>query len=536
MVREESQQVAPSGYTWLEIDSQDDYDRLADILDIEFEPETIADQLKNSISSEVSGVLVEHDYIDKDYRSTFYNFYAKMGRPYRQDCVRLHFFDKDVILSESPLDLQGPDAWLEGHYFGYMVLRPTILATLGRSLLSPRIRIGACGTAIQSQHKVHLLGHTLSVWGFPSMAQPADIAVCAHVSCWAILRHYSEQYAQHRELLVHDITMLAQPFDPGGLTPSLGLNLYEAERIFQAAGCYPLMIVREWDDSAQEYVDDDRFFAQMLSYLDSGFPLFVSLQSEAMDNEGHAIVLAGYDWRDESGDSREDSSHVWSLVNSFLAVDDNMLPYSSVGIGDDTGSKADTGNYYKAKDFDAFIVPLPDKIFYPAQAVESFSLNTMYPIFKAVLNLPEKDTLLRRYFITTVSALRRFARENVSQFGDELTDLLMHLKTAQFVWVIEYASKEQWHDRHITARVVLDASASRKDEQPMWLCHNHELAIVFDRSSGVPGGREIALRRPANTPLSRMETNLHPVRSPSVDRPTNATGASETRRNAWTEG
>ena len=82
------QDVAPGGYTWLEIDSPDDYD----ILDVEFEPEAIAWELKNNISSEVSGVLVEHDYIDKDYRSTFYNFYAKMGRPlspvsaYETDC------------------------------------------------------------------------------------------------------------------------------------------------------------------------------------------------------------------------------------------------------------------------------------------------------------------------------------------------------------------------------------------------------------------------------------------------------------------
>ena len=528
---EDPQDVATGGYAWLEIDSPDDYDRLVDILDVEFEPEVIAWKLKNNISSEVSGVLVEHDYIDKDYRSTLYNFYAKMGRPYRQDCVRLHFFDKDVAFSESPLDLQGPDNWLEDHYFGYMVLRPTIWATLGRSLLSPRIRIGAWGNAIQSRHKVHLLGYTLSVWGFPSMAQHADIAVCAHVSCWAILRHYSEQYAQHRELLVHDITMLAKPFDPGGLTPSLGLNLYEAERIFQAAGCYPLMIVREWDDDAQEWVDDDRFFVQMLSYLDSGFPLFVSLQSEAMDNEGHAIVLAGYDWRDGPGASKEGSSHVWSLVNGLLAVDDNMLPYSSVSIGDGTKSDVDIENY-TAEDFNAFIVPLPDKIFYPAQAVESFSLDTMYPIYKKMLKLPEEDTLLRRYFITTVSELRSFARENISQFGDELADLLMHLKTTQFIWVIEYASEEQWSDRHITARVVVDASASLKDEQPMWLCHNHELAIVFDRSSGVPKGSKIALRRPADTPLSRMEPNLRPVRPRPAGQPANAVSVPEPGRNA----
>ena len=509
---EERQDVAPGGYTWIAIDSPDDYDELVGILDVEFDPGRIVRDLKSNISSEVSAVLVEHDYIDKDYRSTFYNFYAKMGRPYRQDCVRLHFFDKDVAFSESPLDLRGPDNWLEDHYFGYVVLRPTIAATLGRSLLSPRIRIGARGKAIQSRHKVHLLGYTLSVWGFPSMAQHADIAVCAHVSCWAILRHYSEQYGQHRELLVHDITRLAKPFDPGGLTPSLGLNLYEAERIFQAAGCYPLMIVREWDDEAEEWVDDERFFAQMLSYLDSGFPLFVALESEAMGNEPHAIVLAGYSWREGPEVTGMETSHVRSLVDSFLGVDDNMLPYSSVSMAERTRSGVDVENY-TAEDFTAFIVPLPDKIFYPASAVESFSLGALYRSSKSVLNLPEEDDLLRRYFITSVSGLRRYARDNRSQMGDELVELLMHLRTAQFVWVIEYASKDQWNDRHIAARAVLDASASRTDEQPVWLCHNHDLALVFDRTAGVPRARVIPLGRPSGTPLGRMETNLRPVRS-----------------------
>ena len=76
------------------------------------------------------------------------------------------------------------------------------------------------------------------------MAQHVDIAVCAHVSCWAILRYYSETFPQHREYLVHDITQLVAPFDPGGLVPSLGFNVEGAERVFQAAGCFPLLVVK----------------------------------------------------------------------------------------------------------------------------------------------------------------------------------------------------------------------------------------------------------------------------------------------------
>ena len=509
---EESKDIAPGSYAWLDINSPEDYDRLVDILDVEFGPKAIAWELKNNLSSEVSGVLVEHDYVDKDYRSTYYNYYAKMGRPYRDDCVRIHFFDKEVVFTDSPLDLRGPDPWLEDRYFGYIVLRPTIVATLGRSVLSPRIRVGAGGEVIQSSHKVHLLGYTLSVWGFPSMAQHADIAVCAHVSCWAILRHYSEQYPQHRELLVHDITRLAKPFDPGGLTPSLGLTEYEAERIFQAAGCYPLMIVREWDDEAKEWVDDQQFFGQLMSYLESGFPLFVGIDSEAMGSEGHAIVVAGYSWRDTTVAPSEENSHVWSQIDSFLAIDDNLLPYSRVSIEDSSRSRSN-GTIYTARDFTAFIVPLPEKIFYPASAVEEFSLDALYRSYKKTLKLPDNEVFLRRYFVTTVSALRRYCRQNASQMGEELLALCMQLKTAQFVWIIEYATEKQWKDKQIAARAIVDATASPKDAQPMWLCHNHDLAVVFDRSSGSLKGREVPLKRAQGTPLGRMEINLQTVRS-----------------------
>ena len=43
----------------------------------------------------------------------------------------------------------------EHRYFGYIVLRPTINATLGRTVLSPGMRLGAHGRAIQSVHYVN---------------------------------------------------------------------------------------------------------------------------------------------------------------------------------------------------------------------------------------------------------------------------------------------------------------------------------------------------------------------------------------------
>ena len=349
-----------ASYVWIDLEDGNGYDQLLDVLEQEFNPKAIAASLRSQVTDAAKAVLVERGYVDKDYRSTFYNFYAKKGRHYRSDCVRLHFFNGAVRYDEARTDIVSGDGRLQDHYFGYIVLRPTIVATLGRSVLSPDIRLGATGRAIQSVHYVNLLGHRLPVWGFPSMAQHVDIAVCAHVSCWAILRYYSETFAHHREYLVHDITKLAAPFDPGGLVPSLGFNVSGAERVFQAAGCFPVLVGK------QKSASEDAFFSQLLAYLESGFPLFV-----AMPGEKHAVVIVGYSWRQSATPPSPSSSHVWPQVETLLAVDDNLLPYSTVPL--DSPTTAAGSPSYTAKSFEAFIVALPDKIYYPADAVEGFS-------------------------------------------------------------------------------------------------------------------------------------------------------------------
>jgi len=226
-------------YTWMTLASAVDLSQLEQHIDPEYAPKYVAAKLAAGFSDAVKGILIESNYIDKDYRSTYYNFYSKKGRRYRPNCVRLHFFDGTVSFDEPTLKLSTPDHRLTDHYYGFMVLRPTGVATIGRSVVTPDVRRGAIGFIIEACHKVHVLGHTLTIHGFPSMDQHIDIAACAHAACWSILRHYSERYNNYREYRTHDITMLAQQFDPGGFIPSRGLALSQAERVFQEAGTFP---------------------------------------------------------------------------------------------------------------------------------------------------------------------------------------------------------------------------------------------------------------------------------------------------------
>lgn len=196
--------------------SSSDFSQLSDHLSLEFDPKNVAKMLSSTASSAVAAVLIEYPYVDKDYRSTYYNFYSKKGRFYNRQCVRLHFFRTGVSLIENFQLEPSDDNVLSNYYFGFMVLRPTWSWTIGRTTLSPTFLKSFAGHVMVAQHKVHLLGRRINVSGFPWMQQHTDIAVCAHVACWSILRYYSERFSGNREYLIHDMAEMASQYDQGG--------------------------------------------------------------------------------------------------------------------------------------------------------------------------------------------------------------------------------------------------------------------------------------------------------------------------------
>ncbi len=485
-------------YTWIPLTSSADLAQLETHISQEYDPVGVAKKLVGGISNAVKAVLIERNYVDKDYRSTYYHFYSKKGLRYRADCVRLHFFDGTVTFDESTLKLaSSADNRLTDHYFGYMVLRPTGIATIGRSVVSPDVRSGAKGFIIAANHKVHVLGYRLEVQGFPSMDQHVDISVCAHAACWSILRHYSERYNVYREFLTHDITMMAHEFNPGGLVPSKGLQMSHAERVFQEAGTFPVHIVRDKSGTS-----DFPFYRQLSAYVESGFPLFA-----AMHTRGHAVAVVGYEWRPPVNTAIHGMRYAWDEVQSLAVVDDNYLPYLSIPVTGGTG--------YSAQDIDAFIVALPEKVFYPADAVDRLAPA----LFRlgAVVGLPPKDKTIIRYFITTGSALRRFVRDKQSEFDPKLLTTIMKLPFAQFVWIVEFATEGQWALGQVGARAVIDATASLLEVMPLWLLHSRAQALVFDRQkvgldlqTGIGG---LQLTDMGNTGFTRMDQNLRPTQT-----------------------
>ncbi|KWF15220.1 hypothetical protein WL82_28990 [Burkholderia ubonensis] len=489
-------------YIWKRIDDPNDFRKLSEIAagrEADFASaynlDEVGERLAEGINETVKYMLIELSYVDKDYRSTFYHFYSKKGRHYKADCLRVHFFDEHVSFDAASLSLTPQTGRLTDHYLGFVTIRPTFLFTIGRSIVSPRARRGAQGKLIVGKHKVHLLGYDLESKGFPWMQQHSDISVCAHAACWAILRHYSERYKKYRELLTHDVTRLAHPYDPGGLRPSKGLQLVHAERVLTEAGNYPVV------NSVDQKADADKrkpFLKQMFAYLESGFPLFLGIAGE------HAVAAIGYKWREGLQPLAPGIRHAWEMVESLVVADDNHLPYFALG------ETAVAPQRYKLDQVHAYIAPLPDKIFYPADAVETMS--AMLPSLLTSVPFPQQDDLIIRYFITTAAALRRHMREHETEFPQELVNVFMQLPMAQFVWVVEYATHDDWNANRVSVRAVVDATASVHDNDVLWAVYGKGVGLFFDREHGEPP-LELRWNVGAQSTFGRMETNLQPVQA-----------------------
>ena len=142
----------------VKIRADGDYLRLWEVIPEDFLSPDLMDLMINTLSPTISAVLIEYPYVDKDYRSTYYGFYSKRHREYVKFCFRLHFFE-DVL--ESLEDLPK----VSSGYLCSMVLRPTEVTPLGRTLLSPNAIAGFKGFVAEASFDNNLMGIPLNLRG-----------------------------------------------------------------------------------------------------------------------------------------------------------------------------------------------------------------------------------------------------------------------------------------------------------------------------------------------------------------------------------
>ncbi len=291
----------------------------------------------------ICGVIIEKQYIDKDYRNTYSKFHSKKIVTPKVRCIRLHLFT-------SLIDFDNPDKTQWGRFYaGYIILRPTLPNSIGRTLLAPKIfNIDKCFLCLCTD-KVMVNGIEMSVDGFPFISQDTDATVCAQSSLWMLLRFFSNRYKWYKEIYPSDLTNLVKSHPQGRTMPGAGLTMIQMADALRDLTFTPLLYSKE------QYGPD--FLKYAYHYIESGFPLLIGLPGHVVVSVGHISDLA-LPGKDSSFD----------FFKGFIVNDDNGLPYGKI-----TRNKTDNTFNCTLDDIDSFLVPLPEKVFISAEQFEELT-------------------------------------------------------------------------------------------------------------------------------------------------------------------
>lgn len=123
-----------------------------------------------------ASVVVEHRYIDMDYRSEHSRFYGTTFRRYPSVTHRLHFFAQSVAPDLSNLGDLGAE------YLGYSVMRPLSLSPVGRTMIGPPQELAAGVVTLVEERGPPVRPRVLDQWRAvhqPGRPVPAMCARCS---------------------------------------------------------------------------------------------------------------------------------------------------------------------------------------------------------------------------------------------------------------------------------------------------------------------------------------------------------------------
>lgn len=446
----------------LDVASSADFVKLWETVPKDYLSDSLMSLLCKNMSDKIRSIVVEYPYVDKDYRSTYYSFYSKRHRIYDKFCFRLHFFEK-LVASEKDIKEA------KESYLGSIILRPTEVATLGRTLLSPSAIKGFEGYICETLYKNNLDGIELSVRSFPHIMQDTDVTVCAHAVCWMIARYYSERYCVYPERLTYDIASAIKDVSFGRTIPSRGITLGQVSEVLNSIGFHPELFIRELYKN-----DEPDFFHDILySYVESGIPVVA-----AMHKKEHAVAILGHGILRSAVDAIRDLEWNKQFISarhccpSFVINDDNRLPFNF--ICEDEGS----GDSYRLSDVDGFAVPLYEKMYLSAD-----NILKIYPKWASgnLVQLENHPTYVSRVFMTSSRSYKRSLA-----MSEDMDSLLrkaqIELPMPKFIWIVELSEPLLYDQKKVNYRWIVDATANPYEKFPFLLIHDSGKMIIYDRT------------------------------------------------------
>lgn len=271
-------------------------------------------------------ILVENDYIDRDYLEDYAAYYARSFQDYPRKCTRVHFFKEKLSEDDFTKMLEGaPNEPLRRSYLGFIVVKPIPRTFIGKTCLLTYGDHDERHFPIAREYKVNLFGIALSVNTIAYQEQDSTVAACATSALWSLFQCTGYLFQHHipSPVKISESATRLLPYASRHF-PNKGLNPEQMAYAIREMGLEPYLI-----DADNHYI----LKTNIRAYLSYGIPLLLGVELVEATSRNriglHAVAVTGYRMESPATTASLSGITVKSHgISKIYAHDDQIGPFA----------------------------------------------------------------------------------------------------------------------------------------------------------------------------------------------------------------
>lgn len=326
-------------------------------------------------------ILIEENYVSKDFLHDYTNYYALCFEDYPKFCKRVHFFnnvfDEDEINSILLNDeSESVEFW--DNYLGFIVVKPIPLTVLGYSVLktySNSVNFNDRNFWGVRDYKVHLFGSEITIKSLAFQEQDTVLSACATTAIWSMLNKASVDFhtiLKSPSQITKDADKTS--LDGSRLFPNKGLSVLQICQAIQNSGLVSeikqpnLHVDNPLFGKVGINVVTNTYLKKILNaYSPIGIPIILIINVPTNRTYGlHAITISGFKQSEPLHIApKTEISWLSDNIEKFYAHDDQWGPFARINFNSEFELVTPWTEFHSTKNptfVTNIIVPLYPKI------------------------------------------------------------------------------------------------------------------------------------------------------------------------------
>lgn len=396
-------------------------------------------------------IVVERDYVNKDFLIDYSTYYAFCFEEYPKFCDRIHLFENEFEKSdfeEVILDKTEDQKEFWDNYLGFIVVKPIPTKVIGYSVLKTYNQKSTEGIREywgNREYNINVFGNKLKLTSLAFQEQDTVLAACATTAIWSMLNKASIDYhtiLKSPSQITKDAAIISH--DGSRLFPNKGLDILQiCQAIFNSGLVSEVKSgdIKTFDNSGEvksSYISNTYLKKIINAYSPIGIPLILVVEVPSAAEYGlHAVTVNGSIRHEISPkENSEEISWVAENITKLYAHDDQWGPFSRINFKGDERIETPWTIYdseHRITKVVKIIIPLYPKIRISYEDIERIVLG-----LDTILNLhfvgKTKFDLSWDIQIDYSENFKRTLKDNRALTNQEKQSLLMK-SMPKYIWV-----------------------------------------------------------------------------------------------------